>query len=282
VFDLPVGDAVTHDLAPSDADRLTRSGAVALGAALKVVGLDAGDIDLRQEDFRFARTFDQVKNALATGVTLVFFAVFLFWLSLFMERQKVNKELARLQQTTIDELQADVFDVYAESVRDARRVQINNDPDKYFQTTKTALGKVRGHLKNELGLATEIPPIISCLETWQATMESVRAIRDKVEFLAIKQEDYDQDKAIVTVVVGDYADTDKIVTSLRRHSVAQGGRLFEEVANRAPRPTSDGRIEVPIEITLLPRDSLRPETSSLDRSKDDEDAVRTAQGDEQK
>ena len=272
VEDLPILSAVTHDLSPTDADRARSSGAVAIGTALKVLGIDAAGIDLRQEEFRFARTFDQVKNALATGVTLVFFAVFLFWLSLFMERQKATAELGQLQRTTNDQLQEDVFDVYGESVRDARRVQISPDPDKYFQTTKSALARVRGHLKNELGLATEIPPIISNLETWQAVMESLRAVRDKVEFLAVKQEDYDQEKAVITVVVGDYADADTIVLALRRHDVSQGGSLFESVANRAPRTTSDGRIEVPIEIVLLPRETLRPETSKLDR----DDATSTA------
>jgi len=275
VEDLPALKAVTHDLPPTEADRAASSGAVAIGSALKVVGIDAGEIDLRREEFRFARTFDQVKNALATGVTLVFFAVFLFWLSLFMERQKSSGELRRLMDTARQELQADVFDAYAESVRDARRVPVSPDPDKYFQTTKTALAKVRDHLKNELGLATEIPPIISCLETWQKVMESVAAVRGKVQFLAVKQEDYDQEKATITVVVGDYADADTIVLALRQHTPAQGGNLFEEVATRIPKTTSDGRIEVPIEITLIPRETMRPETSSLDRG---DGTTRTARG----
>ncbi len=260
VEDLPVSKAVTHDLPPSEADRLTFSGAVAVGTALKVIGVDAAAIDLRQEEFRFARTFDQVKNVVATGVTLVFFAVFLFLLSLVMDHKQVVRELRDLQTVARGKLDADVFDAYAESVRDARRVPVSSDPDRYFQTTKTALDRVRDHLKNELGLATEIPPLISCLETWQAVMKSIRAVRDKVEFLAIKQEDYDQDKAIITVVVGDYADADTVVLALRQHTIAQGGTLFDTVANRAPRTTSDGRIEVPIEIILVPRESGRAAT----------------------
>jgi len=254
VFDLPVGNAVTHDLPPTDADRLATSGAVALGAALKVVGLDAGAIDLRKEEFRFARTFDQVKNALATGVTLTFFAVFLFWLSLFMEKQKSGKELRALQRATKDNLDVEVFDAYAENVRNARTVQIDNDIESYFKSTDRALRDIRGHLKNELGLATEIPPIISGLETWHAVMSSIESIRDKVEFLAIMREDYDQDEAVITVVVGGYPDADTIMLALRKHTVSQGGTLFETVANRTPRTTKDGRIEVPIEITLVPRE----------------------------
>ncbi len=254
VMDLPVSSAVTHDLAPSDADVLATSGAIALGAALKVVGLDAGKIDLRQEEFRFARTFDQVKNALATGVTLTFFAVFLFWLSLFMENQTATKELGALKKISKQELADGVFDAYTENVRDARSISINDDNDRYFQSTRSALKKIQDHLKNELGLATEIPPIISGLETWQAVMSSVASVRDKIEFIAIKQEDYEQDKAIVTFVVSDYPDADTIVLALKKHSVGQGGTLFDEVNTRVPRNTKDGRIEVPIEMVLVPRE----------------------------
>ena len=45
-----------------------------------------------------------------------------------------------------------------------------------------------------------------------------------------------------------------IVLARRKHTVDKGGTLFETVANRTPRTTKDGRIEVPIEITLVPRE----------------------------
>ncbi len=252
---LPVLAAVEHDLAPSDADAVRRSGAVALGTALKVVGLDAGAIDLRVEDFRFARTFDQVKNALAMGVTLLFFAVFLLWLSFFMESQKAGAELRGLQRVAEGELDAKVFDAYRDGVTTSRTIQINREPEKYFQTTGTGLRKIQGHLKNELGLGTEVPPIISGLETWKSVMESVKSVRDKVKFLAVKQEDYEQEKAVLTVVVGDYPDIDTITLALRKHTAEQGGTLFESVDNRAPRTVKGGYIETAIEMVLLPREA---------------------------
>ena len=275
VADLPVAGAVTHDLPPTERESFERSGAVAVGTALKVVGIDNGQVDLRREEFRFARTFDQVKNAVATGVTLAFFAVFLFWLSLFMEKQKAQRELATLQRTATEQLDAPVFDAYSESVRNARTVQVSRDPDRYFQTTKTSLARVRNHLKNELGLATEIPPIISSLEIWQAVMGAIQEVRGKIEFLAIKQEDYDQEKAVITLVVSSIEDPDTVIAALRKHTPAQGGSLFASAENRAPRTTPEGRVEVPIEITLLPRESMRAETSAVPA----DEPVRTADGD---
>ena len=70
VLDLPVLAAVTHDLAPREAEDVAASGAVAVGTAMKVLGMDHAAVDLRKEEFRFARTFDQIKTVVATGATL--------------------------------------------------------------------------------------------------------------------------------------------------------------------------------------------------------------------
>ncbi len=252
---LPVTAAVTQDLPPTEKARVDAGGAVAIGTALKVLGIDAGEIDLRREDFRFARTFDQVKTAVALGVTLLFFAVFLFWLTLFMDIQKAQGELMDLQRAARAELDADVFDAYAQSVRDPHTVQINGDPEKYFPTTKTALGRVQNHLKNELGLATEIPPITSCLETWLAVTNSIKNVREKIPYLAIKSEDYDQEKGTLRVIVSSYTEPDLIVEELRKYTPDQGGNLFASVDTKNMTQLGDGRIEAPIELVMLPRES---------------------------
>jgi type IV pilus assembly protein PilM len=279
VSDLPVLSAVDHDLPPSEAVRIAATGAVAIGTALKVLGIDTGHIDLRREEFRFARTFDQLKNALATGVTLAFFAVFLLWLSFFMEQQKASRELRSLQGEANQQLRVEVFDLYEESVPEARKLTMSKDPDKYFQSTGSALKRIQGQLKDELGLGTEVPPIASCLETWQAVMKSLESVRSKVEYLAIKEESYSQEKCVLTVVLGKYTDVDTVIAALRKHTPAEGGRLFDNVENRGITPTKDARILVPIDIILLPPD-YEPTEAARGPTPLNEGETDTARGEE--
>lgn len=279
VEDLPIHEAASQDLAPSELDDLRRSGAVALGTALKVLGMDVADVDLRQDEFRFARTFDQLKNVLAFGVTLAFFAVFLLFLSTFMKKQRLDSQLRKLVGVTNENLEADVFEAYRENVSDARSLRLANEETKYFQTADSSLDKIENHLKNELGLGTSVPPIISCLEMQQAVMSSIKAARGDVEFLAIKTEDYAQEKVTVTVVVGQLPDITAIVTALRKHTPEQGGSLFESVDNQPPRPTNSQRYEVGLRIVVLPRE-LEPGAETSSAPTDDTTEVDTASGEE--
>jgi type IV pilus assembly protein PilM len=259
VEDLPTMRAVSHSLPPSKADEIGRTGAVAIGAALKVLGIDAGEIDLRREEFRFARTFDAVKVALATGMTLIFFGFFLFLLSKMFELKTVRKERDDLQTLMKKELGAGVFDEYEQGVRDARQRSEadrakDKDPELYFSRTKTRLADIRDHLKNQLGLATEVPPIRSCLETWSVVMSCAKEIRPKVTYMAFRNEHYDQEKAVINVVFGDLPDIDALAAALRRHT-----EIFDAVDQAAPKPEKDKGYSADIKLTLKPRESSKPE-----------------------
>ena len=256
VLDLPVHQAAAHKLAPSEADTLRRSGAVALGTALKVLGVDAAGIDLRQEEYRFARTFDQVKTALAVGVTCLFFIGFLLVLATHMKQEAVDREIGRVNRIVEENLRGDVFDAYEESVESPQTLRISDDPHKKVQTVGTSLRKIRNHLENELGLGTLVPPPVSSLRVQKAVLQAVADLRKEIEFLAILSEDYDQDKATLTVVVARLSDIDKIVTALRKHTAEEDGELFEEVAGQAPKPTKTaGHYSAAIKMTLLPQEA---------------------------
>jgi Tfp pilus assembly PilM family ATPase len=248
VEDLPTLDAVSHSLPPSEADKVGRTSAVAIGVALKVLGIDAGEIDLRRDEFRFARTFDAIKVALATGITLVFFGLFLYVIAQMQEWKNVKKERKALQDLMATELKEPVFAEYEKVVKDARKSPDAGkaaDEDTYFQRTKTRLTDIRNHLKNELGLTTEVPPIRSCLETWSVVMGCAKAVRAKVGYMAFRQEKYDQERGTVTVVFGDLPDIDTLTNELRKHT-----EIFESVDPGVPKPEKDGRYQVDIKLTL--------------------------------
>ena len=264
VEDLPTLTAVSHSLPPSEADRVAASGAVAIGSALKVLGIDAGEIDLRREEFRFARTFDAVKVALATGVTLVFFGCFLVCFTKVIERNRVREERLQIQKLMEEKLRVDVLDEYEKVVKDARREtdserQKWKDQDTYFQHMKSRLTEIKSHLTNELGLTTEVPPIRSCLEPWSVVASCAREVRSaptpKIPYMAILTEKYTQEKADITVVFGDYVDIKPFMDALRRHS-----EIFdtENIESGAPEQVKDKGIKVLIKIPLKPKESALP------------------------
>ena len=242
VEDLPALAAVSHSLPPSEADKVEKSGAVAIGAALKVLGIDAGEIDLRRDEFRFARTFDAVKVALATGVTLLFFGLFLVVMTKMSERKAAIGQRKALQDLMEKELRVDVIEDYEKTVKDARhetegeRLK-SKDPDLYFQRMKTRLSGIRNQLKNELGLTTEVPPIRSCLESWSVVMSSAAEVRaklnPKIPFMAITEEKYTQDKTDLKVVFGDFPDVDLFVRELKKHTEAVLEGIGDEIAAMA-------------------------------------------------
>jgi len=259
VEDLPTMEAVSHSLPPSEADKIGRSGAVAIGAALKVLGIDAGEIDMRRDEFRFARTFDAIKVALATGITLVFFGFFLFAMAKYMELKIVKKQRKDLQDLMEKELRVDVIEDYEKSVKDAHKLSEKDkkdaaDEDLYFQKMKSRLTDIHNHLQNELGLTTEVPPIRSCLEPWSTVLASAKAVRAKIPFMAISEEKYTQEKVDLKVVFGDIPDVDIFTIELRKHIP----EIFETVETGQMRPVKDKGFEIPIKITLKVKETDEP------------------------
>jgi type IV pilus assembly protein PilM len=261
VEDLPTMRAVSHSLPPSKADEVGKSGAVAIGAALKVLGIDAGEIDLRREEFRFARTFDAVKVALATGVTLIFFGFFLYGFSKQLELNRLLDQRRDLQKLMQKELGVAVIEEYEKALKEKARIRTESDrakdkdEDLYFTRMRTRLSDIRYHLKNELGLATEVPPIRSCLETWSVVMTAAKEIRPNVQYMAFKTEHYDQEKGVVTVVFGDLTDIDKLVNALKKHT-----EIFDAADPGTPKPEKDKGYVVDIKLTIKAKESAKPES----------------------
>lgn len=255
VADLPVLAKLEHKLPPTEAAAAAAYGAVAVGAALKVVGIDAASIDLRQEEFRFARTFDRVKTTMAIGATLLFFSVFLYGLTVWLERAAVLKEANRVRDLMKEHLDTDVFAAYQEALKDNARKPpaAASDAFGYFRQTREQVKKVRDHLKNELGLATEVPPIRSSLEIWSAVTTAVQEARQKakIEYVLVKDERYYQDHGDVWIVVGDLPDAQAVVDALRKRVPD----LFESVEVESPKPTKDGKQEIQIKLRFVEREA---------------------------
>jgi hypothetical protein len=214
---------------------------------------------MRRDEFRFARTFDAIKVALATGITLIFFGFFLFSMAKWKELQIVKKQRKDLQELMEKELRVDVLEDYEKSVKDAHTLTESakkafSDEDLYFQAMKSRLTDIRNHLKNELGLTTEVPPIRSCLEPWSVVLACAKAVRAKIPYMAISEEKYTQEKVDLKVVFGDIPDVDILTLELRKHIP----EIFESVETGQMRPVKDKGFEIPIKITLKVKETEEP------------------------
>lgn len=249
VKDLPVLAKLPNSLAPSEQTTAAAVGAVAIGTALKVVGIDEGKIDLRQDEFRFSRTFDRVKFAAAACVTLVFFCVFLYALTAFVAMQKSQRELKALREEISSKVSDDVFKKYEDlKLPDARSApQASADNATAIKQTKEYLTSVRTHLQNELGLATEVPPIRSCLETWMSVSKALTDLRTKIPYLLVKSEKYVQGQGDVTLVVNEATDAETVKLKLLEMK-----SIVKSAETRPPKRSKDGsKAEVTIHIEFV-------------------------------
>ncbi|MCG3133772.1 MAG: hypothetical protein HMLKMBBP_01024 [Planctomycetes bacterium] len=235
VEDLDVLGAVAHALSPSEAEQAASMGAVAIGAALKVVGVDHAGVDLRKEEFRFSRTFDRVKVAVAAAATLLFFGVFLYGLKSWLEWKQVQRE-GKAVLAAMDDAIGPVAEKYTTKVPGAhRQPESAADVKTAFTQRRDYLKKARSHLQDELGLATSVPPIRSSLEPWNAVAAALKELRGKIEYILVKSEKYDQRQGDVVVWLNDQAEGDKILAEL----VKRKPDLFRDVQMRAPKLAED-------------------------------------------
>lgn len=249
VQDLPVLAKLPNSLAPSEQTKASAVGAVAIGTALKVVGIDEGKIDLRQEEFRFSRTFDRVKFAAAACVTLLFFCVFLYALTAFVGMQKMERELKVLRAEIVAKVDDDVFKKYeALKLPDARSApQVSTDNSAAIKQTREYLTSVRTHLQNELGLATEVPPIRSCLESWMTVSKALADLRPKIPYLLVKSEKYVQGQGDVTLVVNEATDAETVKLKLLEMK-----SIVKSAETRPPKRSKDGtKAEVTIHLEFV-------------------------------
>ncbi len=219
VYPLDILAGVQHPVPPETVDEANATYAVALGAAARGLRASPLQIDLRREDLAFARRFDQVKGAVAVALALLLVAVgFHLWgatqgkthwelqfgtalAELRKSRDDVEKrferELSRERQDLLKRMPARTEDVLQEVNESRRRAT-------YMESA----------LRNELGLSTEVPPIISSLEVMRKVHAAISGVREKIEYCLVLSEQYTQKEAKITLLLSDRTHADVIKAAL--------------------------------------------------------------------
>jgi len=199
-------DLFTSIPSPVPPERLEEANAVyatALGAAARALSIGPHQLDLRREDLAFSRRFDQVKGALAASLALLLVAIgFLLW------RAKTEKESAQADfGAMISELRrtSDTVERYYRTGlgedQFGKLPKMPEDPFQLVPVYRKRAGSMAGHLKNELGLSTEVPPITSSLEIFKVVNRAIADVRDQLEYCLITNETYGQRDVQISVIL---------------------------------------------------------------------------------
>lgn len=221
---------------------------VAIGCALKVLGADPLGIELRQEEFRPTNTFDVVRTAVVTAVTLL--AVLLgglFYLATRRadaEREKfltAKESVCRKAATVLSEIEKTYFrDVKglapADVEKKARGVLENIPSDEnYLVAVRNQLVRRYRELESELNLSKDIPQIESALKVWVEIYTALNTIdRTSLGWFRITKMSISQSQASMTVELDNDSNIDKLVGALA------GSEYLRGRAKNPDRPVSKG------------------------------------------
>ena len=221
---------------------------VAIGCALKVLGADPLGIELRQDEFRPTNTFDVIRAAIVTAVTLL--AVLLgglFYLSTRRadaEREKfltAKDSVCRKAATILSEIEKTYFrDVKGLSPADvdkkARGVLENIPSDEnYLVAVRNQLVRRYRELESELNLSKDIPQIESALKVWVEVYTALNGVeRTSLGWFRITKMSISQSQASMSVELDNDSNIDKLVGALA------GSEYLRGRAKNSDRPVSKG------------------------------------------
>jgi Tfp pilus assembly PilM family ATPase len=191
---------------PVPAERLEEAAAtyaVAVGAAARGLGVSPLALDLRREDLAYSRRFDQVKGALAVGLGVLLLGVgFLLWRARGerdVAHAEFNSMVATLRKTS-DAVETDYKKALGED--QAKKLYAGSgDPLAAVPDARRRVKQMNDHLRNEMGISTEVPPIASSLLACRKANEAIKSVREKLEYCLLTSEIYGQKECTINVVL---------------------------------------------------------------------------------
>ena len=178
-------ERVGHELDGETLEKANAEGLAALGVALRMLGYAGGSrVELRQEEVRYARRFDQVKSALSTMAMVALVCVAAFWIDRMKRSDAKDRERTNAAMAALGE-----FQQHTES--DALMRLVKGDHDAALTAVgqaKAELTKRRAELKTDLGRGGTIPTLPSGLDYLNAVVEAIDnrlSVIGRIEILSI-------------------------------------------------------------------------------------------------
>ncbi len=179
---LNVLERVDHDLDADEADAVGAESLVGIGLVLKLAGHDASGVDFRQEECRYARKFDQIKEPLIYFCGFLLFLV-LLWNLLDVRMLSVKEPfLFKKDQADIARIHKWGKEKYERALgKDATLPGARAAPTlnslRYIQAQMTShIDKLKG----DLGRGGAIPEMQSALVMWRDCFDEINKKIDSI------------------------------------------------------------------------------------------------------
>ncbi|MFQ5844291.1 MAG: pilus assembly protein PilM [Planctomycetota bacterium] len=212
-------------LKEGEAGLLDAEGAVALGLALKGLGLDPLRVDFRQEELRVAHKFDLLKVPLAVTVSLLFVALFAASVFSYHKRESLQKELfdpiATEAYTAFHEIVEASTSAYNKVCTQMRGGQRNRvDPQEVEQRGplpqvlvryRRELERMRRKLSDHFGdVGGRVPPIVSAVRIWNEIFGVIREHHQELVYFDLENLTIRQETVRMTIIVESAQAADKL------------------------------------------------------------------------
>ena len=176
-------DRVEHKLEPDQARLVEVELCTALGLTFKLAGHDATDVDFRQEECRYARRFDQIKEP------LIYFCFFLMFLVL-LQNLLDAKILWTKEPFFVKESDSDLSRIHSQS-NELYKAALGSSaaafPPKFQEPSLASLNFMSvkmeeriSKLKGELGRGGTIPELRSAVPMWRDCFDQIQAKMESI------------------------------------------------------------------------------------------------------
>lgn len=192
--------ALTRTENQDELRNLQAAGSIALGAALKALGIDNIALDFRKEEYAYRRAFDELKAGLACTAVLAFFMAFMlaytFNLRVSQERYALDTLRGEAKETFLTLLPG-------EPLRDYETPHI-------FATFKNTLER-----RKSGRLSEKVPPTISALDIFKDFGDAVKRANAKFRLLECR---IDQSSVSIRGVIENKLEGERISREIRSSS----------------------------------------------------------------
>lgn len=209
----------------------------AIGCALRLLGADPLQVELRKDEFAPTNTFEVLRGVLATTVTLLV-VLFAFLAYTAKERADAERNLFLGRNTTSIASKARTILESVEkryqqdlkgkdetpALQEAKRIAAAIPPDpNYLYAVRNHLQRRYRELEEGLGLSKDIPVIESALKVWVEVYGSLEKIpRDKLGWFRINKGEFGQNVASITIECADIGVIDTVVEALKANTYLTG------------------------------------------------------------
>ena len=172
VFDPLKG--IEHTLAGEEAKSAASWCQVALGAGLKMMEVDYGGIDFRQEELRFRKRFDLIKKELAFFICCLAFALLMDNIYLFKRNRTDEITYQSYFEVALSKAEGLTSKKFKE------KLHAGLDPLKRISQLKVLVDEEYKNLKEKMGQASDLKQPQSALEAWRLVFLAVAEIEEKL------------------------------------------------------------------------------------------------------